>query len=99
MGVAGLGAELPAAGGQWGSRGQSPQLSEAGGLGTKPTVARGTRVWGQSTQCLKFLHFFAKNNLILELFKKNNNAFKTWHRNWQRNMIQLVALMGYVGSG
>ena len=25
-----------------------------------------------------------------------NNAFKTWHRNWQRNMIQLVALMGYM---
>ena len=28
-----------------------------------------------------------------------NNAIKTWHRNWQRNMIQLVALMGYMGSG
>ena len=28
-----------------------------------------------------------------------NNAFKTWYRNWQRNMIQLVALMGYVGGG
>ena len=28
-----------------------------------------------------------------------NIAFRTWHRNWQPNMIQLVALMGYMGSG
>ena len=30
---------------------------------------------------------FLQNNLILELFLMKNNAFKTLHRNWQRNMI------------
>ena len=60
-----------------------------GGLGAKPPAAGGA---------LANFAFFCKYNLILELFKKNN-AFKTWHRNCQRNMIQLVALSGYVGSG
>ena len=31
--------------------------------------------------------------------EEEDNAFKTWHRNWQRIMIQLVALIGYVGGG
>ena len=65
--------------------GQSPQPPEAQGFGGGAPSAR------------KFC-IFCKYNLILELLKKNN-AFKTWHRNCQRNMIQLVALSGYVGSG
>ena len=48
--LGGLGAEPPAAGGQW----------EAGGLGAKPPAAGGTGVWGQSPQRSKILHFFAK---------------------------------------
>ena len=43
----GLGAEPPAAGGQW-------------GLGAKPLAARSTGVWGRSSQRSKILHFFAK---------------------------------------
>ena len=27
------------------------------------------------------------------------DAHETWHRNWQCNMIQVVALLGYVGGG
>ena len=41
---------------------------------------------------LKNFAFFCKINIILV----KNNAFKTWHGNWQCNMIQLVALIGYV---
>ena len=37
-----------------------------------------------------FLHKYLNFRAILI----ENNAFKTWHRNWQPNMIQLVALMG-----
>ena len=46
----GLGAEPPAAGGQWGS----------GDLGAKPPAAGGTRVWDRSPQRSRILHFFAK---------------------------------------
>jgi len=46
----GLGAEPPAAGSQWGSRGRSPQLPEAGGLGAKPPAAGGKWDWGRSAQ-------------------------------------------------
>ena len=56
-----------------------------GGLGAEPPA-------------LKNFAFFCKNNLILDILIKNN-AFKMGHRNWQRNMIQQVALMGYVVSG
>ena len=48
--------------------------------------------------CRQFRIFLQKQLNFRAIFKKNN-AFKTWHRNWQRNMIQLVALMGYMGSG
>ena len=37
-----------------------------------------------------------KNELNFRAILIENNAFKTWHRNWQPNMIQLVALMGYM---
>ena len=56
-----------------------------GGLGAEPPA-------------LKNFAFFCKNNLILDILIKNN-AFKMGHRNWQRKMIQQVALMGYVVSG
>ena len=48
--LGGLGAEPPAAGGQW----------ESGGLGAKLPAAGGTGVWGRSPQRLKILNFFAK---------------------------------------
>ena len=52
-------------------------------------------VWGRSSLRLKIFHFLAKITYFRGILI-NNNAFKTWHRNWQRNMIQLIALMGYV---
>ena len=42
---------------------------------------------------------FLQNVLNFRAVLTENNAFKTWHRNWQPNMIQLIALMGYMGSG
>ena len=65
--------------------GQSFQPPEAGGLRTEPPA-------------IENFAFFCKNNLIFGAIVINN-VFKTWHRNWQHNMIQLVALMGYVGGG
>ena len=66
--------------------GQSPQPPEEQGFGGGAPSAR------------KFCIFLqTKLNFRATLIK--NNAFKTWHRNCQRNMIQLVALSGYVGSG
>ena len=63
--------------------GLSPQRPEAGGLGAKPPPAGETGVWGRSPQRSKILQFFCKNNFILGLFWLQNNAFKTWLRNWQ----------------
>ena len=51
----GLGAEHPAAGGQWGSGGEDPSCWRHGGLGAEPPA-------------LKNFAFFYKNNLILEVF-------------------------------
>ena len=66
--------------------GQSPQPKEARGFGGGAPSAR------------KFCIFLQiKLNFRAILIK--NNAFKTWHSTWQRNMILLVALLGYVGSG
>ena len=65
-----LGAEPPAAGCQWGSGGEAPS---AGGWG----------FGGKAPSARKFCIFFCKNNFILGLFSLNNNAFKTWVRNWQ----------------
>ena len=55
-----------------------------GGLGAEPPT-------------LEILHFAKQLNFKAILIK--NNAFKTWHRNRQSNMIQLVALMDYSESG
>ena len=74
-----------------------------GGLVAEPSAAEGQWAGGQwgsggkDPNARKFC-ILCKNNLILGLLTKNI-AFKTWYRNWQRNMIQLVALMGYVGDG
>ena len=40
-------------------------------------------VLGAEPPALENFAFFCKNNFILELFSLNNNAFKTWVRNWQ----------------
>ena len=42
---------------------------------------------------------FLQNELNFRAILIENNAFRTWHRNWQPNMIQLGALMGYMRSG
>ena len=42
---------------------------------------------------------FLQNELNFRAILIKNITFETWHRNWQRNVIQLVALMGYMGSG
>ena len=59
------------------------------GLGAKPPAA-------VAPSARKFCIFLQKSLNFRAILIKNN-AFKTWHRNWQRNMIQLVALMGYMG--
>ena len=42
---------------------------------------------------------FLLNELNFRAILMENKDFETWHRSWQPNMIQLVALMGYIGSG
>ena len=61
--------------------GEAPSRWKHGGLGAEPPA-------------LENFAFFCKNNNFRAILMKNN-AFKTWNRNWQRNIIQLVALMGY----
>ena len=65
---------------------QSPQPPEARGCGGGAPSAR------------KFC-IFLQNQLNFRAILIKNNAFKTWHRNYQPSMIELVALMGYMGSG
>ena len=55
-------------------------------------------VSGRASSARKFC-IFLHNELNFRAILIENNAFKTWHRNWQPNMIQLIALMGYMGSG
>ena len=69
------------------------------GVGGGPPVAGGQ--WGsggETPSSQKFLIFLQKYLNFRAILIKNN-AFKTWHKNWLRNMIQLVASMGYMGSG
>ena len=54
---------------------------------------------GAEPPALKNFALFCKNNPNFGAISVKSNAFRTWHRNWQRTMIQLVALMGYMGSG
>ena len=60
----------PPAAGAWGFGGKAPSRRRHGGLGAEPPA-------------LENFAFFCKNNFILGLFWFNNNAFKTWLRNWQ----------------
>ena len=53
-------------------------------------------VWGGTPD--EFCIFLQKKLNFRAILMKNN-AFETWHRNRQRNVIQLVALMDYVESG
>ena len=53
---------------------------------------------GGASSARKF-YIFLQNELNFTAILIKNIAFKTWLRNWQRNVIQLVALMGYMGSG
>ena len=53
---------------------------------------------GGSPSTRKFL-IFVQKQLNFRAYLIKNNAFKTWHRNWQRNMMQLIVLMGYMESG
>ena len=53
---------------------------------------------GGASSARKFC-LFSQNELNFRAILIKNIAFKTWRRNWQRNIIQLVALMGYMGSG
>ena len=69
-----------------------------GSEGGAPGHQRPMGVRGRSPQRSKILHFL-QNELNFKAILIENNAFRTWHRNWQPNMIQLVALMGYMGSG
>ena len=70
-----------------------------GGLGAGPPVTRGQcRLADEAPSAQKFC-IFLQNELNFKAILIENNAFKTWHRNRQPNMIQLVALMGYMGSG
>ena len=77
-----LGAEPPAAGGQWGSGGEASSFRRLGvwGLSPQPPEARSL---GVEPPALENFAFFCKNNFILGLFWLKNNAFKTWFRNWQ----------------
>ena len=77
-GVWGLGPQSPKANGV---KGQSPQLPEAWGLGAEPPA-------------LKIFAFFCKMKLNFRAILIENNAFRTWHKNWQPNMIQLGAFNG-----
>ena len=74
-----------------------PDGSQRGSGGKAPSCRR-LVVWGQSSSrrrhggvgaeppaLEKFAFFCKKKNFSAILIK--NNAFKTWHRNWQRNMI------------
>ena len=55
--------------------------------------------FGSGTPSAKKFCSFLQVELKFRTILIKNNAFKTWHKNWQRNMIHLVALSGYVGSG
>ena len=81
----GLVAGPPVTGGQWGLGGEAP-------------AARGWGCGGGAFSARKFCNFL-QNELNFRAILIVNNAFKTWHKNWQPIMIQLAALMGYMGSG
>ena len=81
--------------------GRSPQPAEAQGSGGKPFSRRRHGSLGADGRGLGARKFciFLQKYLDFSTILIKDNAFKSWHRNWQCNMIHLVALMAYVGSG
>ena len=65
--LGGLGAEPPAAGGQWGSGGKAPSAGGWGFGGKAPSRRRHGGL-GAETPALENFAFFCKNNFILGLF-------------------------------
>ena len=82
--------------GVWGQGPQSPEAN--GGEGAKPPAAEDLGSGGGASSAQNFC-IFLQNELNFSAILIENNAFRTWHKNWQPNMIQLVALMGYMRSG
>ena len=78
--------------------GGDPSAARGWGFGSKAPTRRRYAGLGAESPALENFAFFCKNNNFRAIVIKNN-AFKTWHRNCQHNMIQLVALMAYVGDG
>ena len=97
MGEAILGG-LSAAGGQWGSGGDAPSCQRLGFWEQSPHPPEVRGSGGGAPSARKFCIFLQKQ-LNFRVIVIKNIAFKTWHRNWQHNVIQLVALMAYVGDG
>ena len=64
----------------------------------KPPAAGGLGSGGRASRAQNFC-IFLQNELNFRAILIENNAFRTWHKNWQPNMIQPVALMGYMRSG
>ena len=69
--------------------------------GAQPEIRNGGLFWGLGAEppALENFAFVLQNELNFRAILIENNAFKTWLRNCQPNMIQLIALMGYMGSG
>ena len=78
----------------WGPGAGPPVTGGQWGLGAKPPASGGLGAPSARKFCI-----FLQNELNFRAILIENNAFRTWQRNWQPNMIQLVALMGYIGSG
>ena len=81
--------------GVWGRGSKSPEAN--GGEGVKPPAAGDLGSGGGASNAQNFC-IFLQNELNFIAILIENNAFRTWHKNWQPNMIQLVALMGYMRS-
>ena len=84
--LGGLGAEPPAAEGQWGSGGEALSRRRLG-------------VWGQSPQRTKILHFFAKKLHFRAILIIKIMLLKRGLEIGSANKIKLVAKMGYLGGG
>ena len=98
-----------AMGGCLGSSGTLPPARSQQGSGDEAPGCRRLGVWRLRPQPPEARHggapsarkvcIFLQKQLNFRAILIKNNAIETWHRNWQRNMIQLVVLMGYMGSG
>ena len=79
----GLGAEPPAAGGQWGSGGEGPSGRKLGvwGQSPQPPEARGSG--GRAPSAQKFCIFFAKITSFYGYFDLKIMLLKRGLENWQ----------------